>query len=185
MVVLDDGTARVDVGRQVHDYERWLDQSVAEDPLVLVAAHEPGLQMYTSGTTGRPKGAVFSTAALRANAPMGELLGLHEDARVLIAMPVFQAAGSTFAAQALMAGGECVVARDVTVEHLLALIEERQVTVAPLVPVTLRTLLEFPALDARDLSSLKAIAYAGSPISEPLLADVLRCFRCDVSSSTD
>jgi long-chain acyl-CoA synthetase len=175
-VVVFDGGARA---RPDIDYETWLQSYPAVDPAVAVAATETAFQMYTSGTTGLPKGAMFSNGGLRATLPLAEeLFEIDEHSVMLIAMPVFHAVGSGFGNQALTVGATVVVAREAVPEKLLSLIAEHGVTMAPLVPAVLKMLVESPAIDAYDLSSLKTISYSASPITPDLLAEVARRFDC-------
>jgi long-chain acyl-CoA synthetase len=143
-----------------------------------MTADEIGLQMYTSGTTGLPKGAMFSNRALAANGPMAELTNVTSSSVVLIAMPVFHASGSTLGILAMRVGAPMVIARDVIPGQLLALVSEHHVTMTTVVPAVLKMMIESPALACADLSSLDTIAYAASPISPDLLRASLAAFRC-------
>jgi long-chain acyl-CoA synthetase len=164
----------------VNGYEAWLENNLAKDPEVGVAETDAAFQMYTSGTTGMPKGAIFSNAAVRASVAHADLMEVDEDAVVLVAMPVFHAVGSAFGTQALSVGGTCVIARDFVPETLLSLIEEHRITSAPLVPSALKMLLESATIESRDLSSLRSVCYSASPISPELLAAVVDRFDCSV-----
>jgi long-chain acyl-CoA synthetase len=162
----------------VLDYEPWLAEQVARDPRVAVARDATVFQMYTSGTTGLPKGAMFSNAAVQATDSMAAVIGVDESSVVLVAMPVFHAAGSSLGILALRQGATMVIAREVVPDRLLELIAEHRVTMSTLVPSVLKMLLERPTIDSTDLSSLDTIAYAASPISPGLLAASLARFRC-------
>jgi long-chain acyl-CoA synthetase len=170
----------IEIGTTAHNdgYESWLSANVAEDPLVCVRPDDTAFQMYTSGTTGVPKGVLFNNAAVRSTVDFADLIQVDERAVVLIAMPVFHAVGSSFGIQALSVGGTLVIARDFDAESLLSLIETYRITSAPLVPAALKMLLESPSIDTRDLSSLSMISYSGSPITQELLAAMITRFRC-------
>jgi long-chain acyl-CoA synthetase len=160
------------------DYETWLDQQLAKDPEVATSADDIALQMYTSGTTGLPKGAMFSNRAMQANRPMAELTRVDDSSAVLVAMPVFHASGSTLGILALTVGARMVIAREVVAGQLLALISKHKITMTTVVPAVLKMMLESPAMTDSDLSSLDTIAYAASPISPELLRAGLAAFNC-------
>jgi long-chain acyl-CoA synthetase len=162
------------------DYETWLDASLAKDPHVELLAADIAFQMYTSGTTGLPKGVMFSNQAVRATIASAPLMRIDQDAVVLVAMPVFHAVGSAFGIQALSVGATCVIARDFVPETLLSLIESERITVAPLVPAALKMLIESPSAGSHDLSSLRSISYSASPITPVLLQAIVDRFNCDI-----
>jgi long-chain acyl-CoA synthetase len=93
-------------------------------------------------------------------------------------MPVFHAAGASLGLMALGEGAQCVIAREVSGDSLLSLIERHRVTTTTLVPAVLKMLLETPGMDRYDVSSLECLAYAASPISRELLRASLDRFRC-------
>jgi long-chain acyl-CoA synthetase len=161
-------------------YEEWLGRHPSEDPAVKVAETDTAFQMYTAGTTGVPKGAMFSNAAVRAVVGFADLMSVDQDAVVLIAMPVFHAVGSLAGAQALGAGATLVIARDFMPDSLLALIEKRRITSASLVPAALKMLMEDPHIHSWDLTSLQAVSYSSSPITTELLDAVVGRFDCSV-----
>jgi long-chain acyl-CoA synthetase len=159
-------------------YESWLGQQVAKDPEVPVAADDTALQIYTSGTTGLPKAAMFSNRATRAYLPMAELVHVNDDSVILVAMPVFHAAGASLGILSFIQGAHMIIAREAAPDELLPLISEHRVTMTTLVPAVLKMLVESPARSGSDLSSLETIAYAASPISPDLLRASLAAFSC-------
>ncbi|WP_345632220.1 AMP-binding protein [Streptomyces thinghirensis] len=160
------------------DYEVWLSRWPAHDPGVAVADTDSARMMYTSGTTGVPKAALFSGAAVRATFGTGEVVGIAEDSLALVSMPLFHAAGLNLGVVALAAGAHCVIAADAKPGLLLEAVERHRVTTTIVVPAVLRTLLEAPDTDRYDLSALDTVCYEGSPISPDLLRAWLDRFRC-------
>jgi long-chain acyl-CoA synthetase len=160
------------------DWDALLQQYPPTDPLVAVGADEIGMQMYTSGTSGLPKGAMFSNRALRSNGPIARLTGVHEQSVVLVAMPVFHASGSSLGMLSMQLGAVMVLTREVVPAELLHLIGEHRVTMKTLVQAVLKMMIEAPEVATSDLSSLDTIAYAASPISPELLRAALATFGC-------
>jgi len=169
---------RTSTSRLEEGFESWLRRHPAEDPQVPVSESDIALQIYTSGTTGLPKCAMFTNRAVRATFAMAEVTQVDEDSVVLVPMPVFHAAGSSTGFMALSVGAHCVIVREPDPASLLAAIERCRVTMTIVVPAVLKTLLETPGIEARDLSSLHTIAYAASPISPALLRASLERFDC-------
>ena len=157
-------------------YEEWLDRQPADDPRVPVAAEDCALQMYTSGTTGLPKGAMFSNRAVLATDGMVEVLHVNESSVLLISMPVFHSAGASLGILSMRVGAHSVIARDASPTTLLPLVERWRATITTVVPAVLKMIIESPEIDRHDVSSLDTISYAASPISPELLRRCLAIF---------
>ena len=163
------------------DYEQWL---ASHEPIDKEAPSTPddiALQMYTSGTTGLPKGALFSHAALQGVDVAAAAMGSTTEATVLVVIPIFHAGGAGAAMIALRAGAHLVVSADTSADALAAAVERHGITAMMLVPTLLNELLSQPAAMARDLSSLQVISYCGSPITPALLARCLERFKCGLA----
>lgn len=159
-----------------------LEALVAGGPAVERAAHAPEdcvLQLYTSGTTGFPKGAMLTHRGLLAHSEaMVPLFRLDSTSVSLVPMPLFHVGGSSWALVSLLAGATSVITREPTPRALLDAIAQYRVTHTFIVPAILQGLLATPGLGERDLSSLHAIAYGASPISVPVLEATLKAFSC-------
>jgi long-chain acyl-CoA synthetase len=175
------GTRTVTVGAEgPDDYERWV---LSHDPLARTTPSAPddvALQMYTSGTTGVPKGAVFSHAALQGIDVSADAMGIAADATVLIVIPLFHAGGAVAAMIALRSGAHLVVSAETSADALAAAIERHRISALTLVPTIMRELVSRPSAMSRDLSSLEVVTYCGSPISPDLLEMCLQRFSCDL-----
>lgn len=147
----------------------------------LLASHEPLVDqgrgyedsagiLYTSGTTGRPKGAVLSHRNLIANA-MGATInsGLNADTIYLHATPLFHAAGASRVYSMIGAATTNIILPSFDVDALLAAIEKHLVTSLLLVPTMINRLVHHPALHDYDLSSLRNISYGASPMPQAVL----------------
>ena len=132
----------------------------------------PLLIVYTSGTTGRPKGAVLRQEALFWNGVMSQHMhNLTSDDHVLTVLPFFHVGGLNIqTTPALQLGATVTIHARFTPDAALAAIARDRPTLTVLVPATIQAVTDHPAWAATDLSSLKAVA-TGSTIVPPHLID--------------
>ncbi|MER6415511.1 AMP-binding protein [Streptomyces humidus] len=165
------------IGDDADGYEKWLTCWPARVPPVVTRDTDPAFMMYTSGTTGVPKAALFTGRALQATFGAADVLGVTRNSVVLAALPLFHAAGLNSALVALAAGAHCVLAADAKPRSMLELAQRHRVTTTMVVPAVLKALVA-EDVDRYDLSSVDTIGYAGSPIDPELLRSCLRRFGC-------
>ncbi|MEZ5121012.1 MAG: AMP-binding protein [Solirubrobacterales bacterium] len=160
------------------DLEAWLSGRPAHDPGVLASADDLAMLLYTSGTTGRPKGAMLTNRSLAGLRALADRLGCDDRTVSLVAMPMFHIGGGGWALVALDRGGTDVVLREVEPARIVEVIERHRVTQAFLVPTVIGMVLA--EVDGRqvDFSSLTTLAYGASPISETVLRRSLHAFGC-------
>ena len=132
----------------------------------------PLLIVYTSGTTGRPKGAVLRQEALLWNGVMSQHMhGLTSEDHVLTVLPFFHVGGLNIqTTPALHQGATVTIHSRFTPEATLATIARDRPTLTVLVPATIQAVSDHPAWATTDLSSLKAVS-TGSTIVPPHLVD--------------
>lgn len=132
----------------------------------------PLLIVYTSGTTGRPKGAVLRQEALFWNGVMSQHMhNMTSDDHVLTVLPFFHVGGLNIqTTPALHLGATVTIHARFTPETALAAIGHDRPTLTVMVPAIIQAVSEHPAWATADLSSLKAIA-TGSTIVPPHLID--------------
>lgn len=130
----------------------------------------PLLLVYTSGTTGRPKGAVLTGRAVRANARLSwDMHGLTGRDHVLTVLPLFHVGGMNIqTVPALLAGARVTLHRRFEAGAALAAIAGDRPTLTVLVPSTLQALSAHAGWAAADLSSLRAIT-TGSTVVQPAI----------------
>ena len=130
----------------------------------------PLLVVYTSGTTGRPKGAVLKQAALLWNALNSvHMHDLRSDDRVLTALPMFHVGGLNIqTTPALYCGATVILQSRFEPGGFLALLQQHQPTLTVLVPVTIQALLAHPDWPQTDISCLRVLT-TGSSIVPPYL----------------
>ncbi len=146
----------------------WLDEldMLPVGPVVRAGAPElPVLLVYTSGTTGRAKGAVLTQAAVSWNAVNSQHMhDMTAQDRILTFLPMFHVGGlSIQTVPALSLGAEVVLMRRFDPAEALATIRTSRPTLSLVVPAVMKAMIEHPAWPAADLSSLRMVG-AGSSI---------------------
>jgi acyl-CoA synthetase (AMP-forming)/AMP-acid ligase II len=154
-------------------------------PMAGGAAPAPGdtaLQLYSSGTTGLPKGVELTHANLAAGlmAAVPEAIGYRGAPDVMLnALPTYHIAGVGVALITATRGGSSVLYPDFDPAAAIAAIAEHRITHAFLVPAMIQFMLAVPGAASADYSSLECVSYGASPISDKVLLDAMRAFKCD------
>ncbi|WP_433469292.1 acyl-CoA synthetase [Spirillospora sp. CA-128828] len=153
------------------DYEELL-AGADDDPLDLpVTLDEPCMIMYTSGTTGRPKGAVLTHGNITWNA-INVLIDhdLVAGEVALVSAPLFHTAGlNMLTLPVLLKGGTCVLVAAFDPAATLRLIEERRITFMFGVPTMFQRVAREPGWADADLSSLRILTCGGAPVPPSLI----------------
>ena len=155
----------------------------AEDPKAESAEKDIVLQMYTSGTTGHPKGVMLSHFNFLGNVPLREAEAdewatWSPDDVAQVAMPLFHIGGTGSAFLGVYAGSKLVITREFDPGLVLKQIEQYKIAKVFYVPAVLLFLLQHPASATTDFSSLKYILYGASPIPLDLLRKSMDVFKC-------
>ncbi len=173
VVVMDDGVGEqpddAGAGKELHDYEELL---AAASPAELHVEDEDqaASMCYTSGTTGNPKGVVYShrsTVLHTLGVMIADSIGIRETDVILPVVPMFHANAWGLAHAGVASGASLVMpGPDLTPPSLADLIETEHVTVAAGVPTIWMGVLD--ELDGRDVSALRAIPCGGSAVPKSL-----------------
>ena len=160
--------------------ERWLSDGPTTPPHVDVDGSDPLYQMYTSGTTGAPKGAVLSHGAVCWNVmQVGLAHPVFTGDRGLVVLPMFHAAVIPAVFSVVCRGGSLFVLDAFDPEQVVRALEKDRITVATLVPAMLQAcLVAVGDVAQRRYERLRSIYYGASPIAEDTLRQAIDAFGC-------
>ena len=161
-------------------YQDWLRGAPETPPARYVAASDDLYQMYTSGTTGRPKGAVLTHAAVCAQLEqISGILPLGPGDRYLIVAPVYHAAAALASFWVLRQGGTLFIMEDFDPAAVVKALDEQQMAAATLVPAMIQAcLVAVPDVAQRSYEKLRFVVYGASPIAAETLRRAIDVFGC-------
>jgi fatty-acyl-CoA synthase len=160
-VVADDASAG---GPGAEAYEAVLADASAQRPVIDVSEFDPAFIMYTSGTTGRPKGAVLSHWNLLMNSyNIISLMGIQSGEVFLSGLPLFHIGGLNLISPQLLLGGTSVILAtgDFSAEKVVDMLEAEQVTGCYFVPTQWQQICAVPGVKERDFN-LRRIMWGAS-----------------------
>lgn len=156
-----------------------------DTPLSRIVAPEDDLfQLYTSGTTGHPKGAVLTHQAVTTHIlQMGLAHNIQPGERLLLVAPVFHVAALNAGVFPCLAAGGCLyIQEDFKPDEVVRALSEEQLGMAILVPAMIQACLTaVPDVAQRRYDHLRLIHYGASPIAEATLRRALETFKCEFS----
>ena len=162
-------------------FQSWLNNEAATSEVAVQPDPDRDLlQLYTSATTGRPKGAVLTHRAVCANIEqIGQAIATSPGEPSLVVAPLFHAAVVPSTLTPLARGGSIYLQAEFRPAEVVRALDEEQIGFAVLVPAMLQACLsDVPDLSMRRFEALRLIYYGSSPISEPTLRSAMRAFGC-------
>jgi long-chain acyl-CoA synthetase len=160
------------------DYEKWMGAQPPDDPGHRGESGDTVVQMYTSGTTGVPKGVLTTHRNLAAAAETSPHWAFDSETISLTPLPMFHIGGIGWAFLGLSNGATTILVSEFDPAAVIDLLERRRVTNAVFVPTMLQMMAAVPGAAGRDFSALRSIAYGASPITTTVLKAALRTLRC-------
>ncbi|QQN66261.1 fatty acid--CoA ligase [Bradyrhizobium diazoefficiens] len=166
------------------DFAAWRDAQSRDDPNVPIDTKDIAIQLYTSGTTGKPKGAMLSHANFLNLVQTGNAEDKPEwnrwstDDVSLVAMPIFHIGGSGWGVMGFYHGARGVIAREFDPTKVLDFFELSGITKLFMVPAAMQFVVRQPRAKTMDFSRLKYMLYGASPIPAALLKECIEVFKC-------
>lgn len=168
------------IGGPADEYEAFLAQGAPLTEPLSPEEDDCFLQLYTSGTTGFPKGAMLTHRSVGSHTQvMIDQFSFDETSVSLVPMPLFHVGGICWALLSLHCGAVSVMTRDPSPPAMLKDFVNERVSHTFIVPAILQGFLSLPDFASYDLSALKTVAYGASPIPRPVLEKVLAAMHCD------
>ncbi len=156
------------------DFDHFLEVQSGKDPMMALEARDPVVQLYTSGTTGKPKGAVIPHIGLTYQSRSEEVIGgwceWGDDEVNLVGLPTFHISGTAGGMTGFRRGATVVIMPQIDVETVIDFIPRYRVTRTLLVPAVLKMVLDHPKAEAADFSSMRVLSYGASPMPAQLMA---------------
>lgn len=165
-------------------YQDWVDAHPAAPLEREVSPEDDVFQLYTSGTTGHPKGAVLTHRNVATHlAQIGLAHRIQPQERLLVVAPVFHvAAANAGVFPMIFAGGSLYIQADFKPAEVVRALSEERIGMTVLVPAMIQACLTaVPDAAERRYDALRLIHYGGSPIAEATLRRALEVFQCDFS----
>ena len=164
------------------DWSQWMAQHPQSKPVAEPAPEDAYIQLYTSGTTGNPKGVVSSHFNMLSLITMNSIATPHRPnpgMATILCAPLFHIGGAGSVAYNIYCGMQTLLHRTFNPAHVVADMEQHPVSNIFMVPAMIMACLQLPDIEQRDFSQLKQIFYGASPISETVLRRAIEVFQCD------
>jgi acyl-CoA synthetase (AMP-forming)/AMP-acid ligase II len=163
-------------------YTSWRNSFGDKNPKLTGHADDDVIQLYTSGTTGHPKGVRLTNKNVNASTPMVEETwgkDWHEKSVNFVLSPLFHIAGSNIVIMGVVFGCKNIVIPEPDPGLILHMIHTEKIETAFMVPALIQFLLNHPDAKTTDFSSLRQIVYGASPISEDTLLKAIEVMGCE------
>jgi acyl-CoA synthetase (AMP-forming)/AMP-acid ligase II len=158
-------------------YEQVLSTGDSSGPPLRAAPEDIHSITYTSGTTGRPKGAMLShECVLALFAAWSYELGADLGHKILLSMPYFHIGARSQGGAMTYRGATLVVHRSFDAREIVRTVQRERITQLHLAPTLMQAVLDLPDIEQFDLSSLRTINYAAAPMPLTTLKRAMQRF---------
>jgi len=169
----------IDAGAAELQLDAVADAETADDVAATIDEHDPHVMLYTSGTTGSPKGTLLSHRSYYLQGTISHLqLGFNEDDIGLSMFPMFHMGGWALPLGFWHIGGTAVIMPKAEPGAILAAIERERVTYFYAVPTVFRSLLALPDFERYDLRSLRLLGGGTAAMTAAQVHEIMERFRC-------
>ncbi len=158
------------------DYETLMAQAAATDPMVPIGLDDPCNLIYSSGTTGTPKGILHKHALRSAQMDRVTANGYDNGARTLLSTPLYSNTTIVAFLPTLVGGSTVYLMSKFDALKWLEIAESARITHTMLVPVQYKRLLDYPEFDRFDLSSMHIKLSTSAPLRQAVKADAMKRF---------
>ncbi|MDO9146855.1 MAG: long-chain-fatty-acid--CoA ligase [Hydrogenophaga sp.] len=167
----------IHIGGDADGYERWLDAHAPDTRVHPTAGTDCFLQLYTSGTTGFPKGTMLTHRGMLAHARnVASSQALDGESRVQVAMPLFHVGGTGYAFLALAGGAPIFLMRQPDPLGALQMLERERITHTFYVPALMAAMTQVASGHRFDFAALRTVTYGASPMPLPVMRACLQLF---------
>ena len=174
----------IGIGRafgQAPEFDVWIDAQEDADPGLDVDPEDIVLQIHTSGTTGRPKGAMLSHSnilGLAKHALTGDVGTWAPEDINLVPLPLFHSGGTCYALYGLLVGATTYLVREPRPDLMFDAFGKEKITKAGFVPAVIQMVVNHPDFDRSKVATLQCVYYGGAPITAALLEQAMTLLGC-------
>ncbi|WP_139026049.1 AMP-binding protein [Gordonia neofelifaecis] len=182
--VPEDGRDRLIVyGSEPQDFENWLADQTASGDFASPEREDIALMVYTSGTSGRPKGVELSNRSISVNLSSEVPWDIRPGDVVMVPAPNFHLSGTGWIFYCLAVGAASLHVLEIVPEKVLDIFASGGVHHALTVPAVVHALVQHPTARERTYPELRTLIYGGSPMSPTIADAAAETFGCDLVQS--
>ncbi len=160
-----------------HRYEDLINQAPPHEPAVDVTEKDLAALMYTSGTTGVPKGCIATHGNFyHVGESMAHELNMDREDTGIVSTPLFHVSGEVILMNGFYSSTPTIIMPKWDVEEFMRLVEKHKITTGVLATPMLLYLVESPQKDLYHLDSLKKVLFAGAPVTSEIFKKALEKF---------
>ncbi|MDM0014701.1 long-chain-fatty-acid--CoA ligase [Variovorax sp. J22P168] len=165
------------IGGADDEYKAWLSAQAPDAAVHPAAPDDCFVQLYTSGTTGFPKGTMLTHRGMLAHARNSVAdVPIDEGARMQVAMPLFHVGGTSYALVGVSVGARLFMMRTPDPVAALEMLATEKITHTFFVPALMAAIVKVPGAAGRDCSALQSLSYGASPMPLPVMRASLALF---------
>jgi len=170
-------------GGEERDYRAWLSSHDSAPIEVEPDPDDIAIIIYTSGTSGSPKGVELPNRAIAANLAASAPWDIAEGDVVMVPAPIFHLSGTGWVFYCLGLGAASLYLLDIRAEVVLDVFADSRVDHALTVPAVVQSMVQHPTATDRDYPRLRTLIYGGSPMAPTVATAARELFECDLIQS--